>query len=82
MKRQIRIGCLADDFTGGSDAASFLKKGGMETILINGIPRDEFEIPEGVDAVVVALKSRTEKTSKAVADSVKAVKWLLSYGAQ
>ena len=82
MKRQIRIGCLADDFTGGSDAASFLKKGGMETILINGIPRDEFEIPEGVDAVVVALKSRPEKTSKAVADSVKAVKWLLSYGAQ
>ena len=30
------IGCIADDFTGGSDAASFLKKGGLSTLLING----------------------------------------------
>ena len=82
MKRQIRIGCVADDFTGGSDAASFLKKGGLETILINGIPHDGFEIPEDAEAVVIALKSRTEETSKAVADSVRAVSWLLSRGAQ
>ena len=82
MESKIRIGCVADDFTGGSDAASYLKKGGMETILINGIPRDGFEIPEGVDAIVVALKSRTEETFKAVSDSLRAVKWMMSCGAQ
>ena len=81
MKRQIQIGCVADDFTGGADAASFLQKGGLETILINGIPHESFQIPEGVEAVVVALKSRTDETSKAVADSVETVKWLLSHGA-
>ena len=33
-----RFGCIADDFTGASDMASFLARGGMRTILYNGIP--------------------------------------------
>ena len=32
------FGCVADDFTGASDAASFLVKGGMSVQLFNGIP--------------------------------------------
>ena len=32
------FGCIADDFTGASDAASFLVKGGMSVQLYNGIP--------------------------------------------
>ena len=32
------LGCIADDFTGASDAASFLVKGGMSVQLYNGIP--------------------------------------------
>lgn len=32
----LRIGCIADDFTGGSDAASFLRKAGLETVLVDG----------------------------------------------
>ena len=32
------LGCIADDFTGASDAASFLVKGGMSVRLYNGIP--------------------------------------------
>ena len=32
------FGCIADDFTGASDAASFLVKGGMSVRLYNGIP--------------------------------------------
>ena len=39
----LRIGCIADDFTGGSDAASFLRKAGLETVLVDG----------GSDAVTV-----------------------------
>ena len=30
------FGCVADDFTGASDAASFLVKGGMSVQLFNG----------------------------------------------
>ena len=33
-------GCIADDFTGASDAASFFKKGGLKTVLYNGIPEE------------------------------------------
>lgn len=32
------LGCIADDFTGASDAASFLQKAGMDVMLFNGIP--------------------------------------------
>ena len=39
-KRQV-LGCIADDFTGASDAASFLVKGGMSVLLYNGVPEEE-----------------------------------------
>ena len=32
MLDSLFIGCIADDFTGGSDAASFLRKAGLRTI--------------------------------------------------
>ena len=41
MKQDILIGCVADDFTGASDAASFLMSKGMKTILFNGKPDGE-----------------------------------------
>ena len=34
------FGCVADDFTGAGDAASFLVKGGLPTQLFNGIPKE------------------------------------------
>lgn len=36
------FGCVADDFTGASDAASFLVKGGMSVQLFNGISQESF----------------------------------------
>lgn len=82
MKTGLILGCIADDFTGGSDAASFLAAGGMNTILCNGIPEPDFLLPNSCDAVVIALKSRTQETVSAVADSVAAIKWLQKHGAQ
>ena len=41
MNQDILIGCVADDFTGASDAASFLMSKGMKTILFNGKPDGE-----------------------------------------
>lgn len=73
------FGCIADDFTGASDAASFLVKGGLSVQLYNGIPTDTTPQSDA-QALVVALKSRTQETAQAVEDTVSAAKWLLSQG--
>ena len=57
------FGCVADDFTGASDAASFLVKGGMSVQLFNGIPAKGSRVGEGIQAIVIALKSRTQAVS-------------------
>lgn len=75
------LGCVADDFTGASDAASFLVKGGMSVQLFNGIPDEEAQIADGVQALVIALKSRTQRKAEAVRDSLSALKWLKQRGA-
>ncbi len=79
MKNTLMIGCVADDYTGASDAASFLISFGLKTLLFNGIPTGD--IPE-CNAVVIALKSRTQDTKEAVKDSMEACEWLVSKGAQ
>ena len=81
-ERILRIGCVADDFTGGSDAASFLALGGMKTILISGIPDQDLKLPEDCEAAVIALKSRTQETSRAVDDTLAAARWLKDMGTQ
>ncbi len=79
MKNRLMIGCVADDYTGASDAASFLIGHGLKTILFNGIPSGD--IPE-CNAVVIALKSRTQETGEAVKDSLAACEWLTEQGAE
>ena len=68
------LGCIADDFTGATDLANNLTRGGLRTVQTVGVPRS----PVGgeVDAVVVALKSRTIAATDAVAQSLAALKWL------
>ena len=73
------LGCIADDFTGATDLASFLVASGMRTIQLTGLPDDHIALPDA-DAVVIALKSRTQKTEDAVADSLAALKLLQSFG--
>lgn len=82
MHNKKLLGCIADDFTGASDAASFLAAGGSNVILINGIPPADFSVPAGVSAVVVALKTRTQETGSAVKESLRAVRRLQALGAQ
>ena len=76
------FGCVADDFTGASDAASFLVKGGMSVQLFNGIPAKESRIAEGIQAIVIALKSRTQDTGEAVADTMRSLGWLKEQGVE
>ena len=73
------LGCIADDFTGGTDLASTLVERGMRTLQVLGIP--EGPIPDDIDAIVVALKTRTAPASEAVSQSLAALTWLQSLGA-
>lgn len=75
------LGCIADDFTGASDAASFLAKKGVNTLLFNGIP-DDSETIQDYEAVVIATKIRSIPAEEAVRDTLKASKWLKQQGAE
>lgn len=81
MERGLVWGCIADDFTGASDAASFFVKGGMQTVLFNGVP-EETEKLEWCQAVVIALKTRTQETQMAVETTLQAARWLKKRGAE
>jgi uncharacterized protein YgbK (DUF1537 family) len=74
------LGAIADDATGATDLCSVLVRGGMRTVQTIGVARD-VALPE-VDAVVVALKSRTAPVAEAVASSVAALEWLRELGAR
>lgn len=78
------LGCIADDFTGAGDAASFLVKGGMSVRFYNGIPSgaDSESASDDTQAIVIALKSRTQETAAAVEDSTRAARFLLDQGAR
>ena len=78
--KKILLGCIADDFTGASDLANNLVRAGMRVVQTIGVPT----APLGteVDAVVVALKSRTIAPAEAIAQSLEALAWLQAQGAQ
>jgi uncharacterized protein YgbK (DUF1537 family) len=73
------LGCIADDFTGGTDLANNLVKSGFRTVQTIGIPKSITQL-ENVDAVVVALKTRTCPVDQAVRESSDALHWLKSIG--
>ncbi len=73
----IVLGAIADDFTGATDLANALTRQGMRTLLTNGVPEAP---PAGVDAVVVALKTRTIDAALAVEQSLAALAWLAQAG--
>ncbi len=72
------LGCIADDFTGATDLANMLVRGGMRTVQTIGIPE---ELPAvAADALVIALKSRTIPAAEAVEQSLAALRWLQQQG--
>jgi uncharacterized protein YgbK (DUF1537 family) len=78
------LGCIADDFTGATDLANNLVRAGMRVVQTIGVPTTPAEAAGlgEVDAVVVALKSRTAPVEEAVAQSLAACGWLRAGGAQ
>ena len=77
---QIKMGCIADDFTGATDLANNFVRAGMRVVQTIGVPAGALDSP--ADAVVVALKSRTIPAADAVAQSLAALAWLQAQGAQ
>ncbi|MDR3438845.1 3-oxo-tetronate kinase [Telmatospirillum sp.] len=75
-----KLGCIADDFTGGTDLAGMLVKNGLRTVQMIGVPSEP--PPPDIDAVVIALKSRTSPVADAVNDSLAALDWLKKAGCQ
>ena len=73
----MKLGVIADDFTGGLDAAGFIRNNGMETMLFNGIPSaDELKAVPAGDAAVIAMQIRSiapEEASRQAAEAAKAL---------
>ena len=78
----VRLGCIADDFTGATDLANNLVRAGMRVVQLIGTP--DVASPDGLDAdaVVIALKSRTIPAAEAVRQSLEALAWLQQAGAE
>jgi len=75
------LGCIADDFTGATDLANMLVRGGLRTVQLLGVPEAGDPVPD-VEAVVVALKSRTIEPAEAVSQSLATLSWLQAAGAR
>ena len=74
----MKLGCIGDDFTGSSDLANTLAKGGMRVTQYTGVPVGPAD--PSVEAGVVALKSRSIDPDEAVAKSLEALAWLQAQG--
>ncbi|WP_166425846.1 3-oxo-tetronate kinase [Paraglaciecola sp. 20A4] len=74
------LGCIADDFTGASDLASFLVNSGLRTLQLNRMQVDSDLELDGYDAIVIALKTRTVDAHTAVEKSLAALHWLQGLG--
>ncbi len=77
---KILLGCIADDFTGATDLANNLVRAGMRVVQTNGVPTKP--LAADVDAVVIALKSRTIAPADAIAQSLAALYWLKQAGSR
>lgn len=70
----MRLGVIADDFTGATDVAGFLVDNGVTTTQLVGVPADDVDVD--AQAVVISLKSRSCPPEQAVEKSLAALAWL------
>jgi 3-dehydrotetronate 4-kinase len=75
------LGCIADDLTGATDLALMLTRAGMRTVQVMQVPDANTDL-DGYDAVVVALKSRTNPAAEAIAWSCASATALRARGAK
>ncbi len=74
----MRLGVIADDFTGATDIAGFLVQNGMECVMFNGVPDS---IPDTLtEALVISLKIRSCPVGEAVEKALSALAFLQDAG--
>ncbi|MCV0424947.1 MAG: four-carbon acid sugar kinase family protein [Roseibium sp.] len=76
----MKLGVIADDFTGASDIALMLSEGGMPTAQYVGIPGTTAD--PAIEAGVIGLKTRTVPAQEAITRSLEACDWLKAQGAE
>ncbi|TWT84506.1 hypothetical protein CA13_59850 [Planctomycetes bacterium CA13] len=83
---RIVLGCIADDVTGATDLAINLVQGGMRVVQILGVPdadvlsQSDGSQSDGVDAIVVALKTRSIPKQDAIDQSLETLRAFQSHG--
>jgi 3-dehydrotetronate 4-kinase len=75
----LKLGCIADDFTGATDLSNNLVRAGMRVTQLFGVP--DVGGRNRADAAVIALKTRTVSVDEAVTQSLAACRWLRDAGA-
>ncbi len=74
----LKIGVIADDFTGATDIASFLVLNGLKTVQLCGVSED-LPVPD-VEAVVISHKSRSCPVEEAISETQASLDWLMKNG--
>ncbi len=77
----MKLGVIADDFTGASDIALVLSENGFRSVLYNGVPEND-DFSPAADAGIIALKTRTIDARCAVSQSLVALEWLIEMGVE
>ncbi|MEM8823814.1 MAG: 3-oxo-tetronate kinase [Pseudomonadota bacterium] len=72
------FGAIADDFTGATDLAAMIARGGVAVTLRIGLPDDD--APPATPFEVIALKIRTIPPEEAMAEARAALRWLRGQG--
>lgn len=78
----IKIGIIADDFTGASDAGSFLQLEGANCLIFNEVPKDDYLVDEMIDVIVLALKTRSVEATHAIEEVGRAYHFLRNIGTE
>jgi 3-dehydrotetronate 4-kinase len=79
----LKLGCIADDYTGASDLANTLQKNGLNTVQTIGIPAPALAgALLDAEAVVVSLKIRSVPAVEAVEKARAAEAFLRAQGAR
>ncbi len=80
-KRHPVLGCIADDVTGATDLSINLVQGGLRVVQMLGVPdAQQLSEVENVDAIVIALKTRSVPRNDAITESLNALRALICHG--
>ena len=76
----LKLGVIADDFTGATDIASFLVLNGLTTVQLCGVSSST-PLPDA-EAIVISHKSRSCSREEAIASTQASLDWLLKNNCQ